>query len=200
MVHNDKVKSLQHGQMVENAHRKTTNIDEDDAPHPIPSPTSPLPLARMGQMKLARHCYVTTMWKQNLFIGLTATHSLEKRKKQRGASLPLERARQEEPGGGEGGVEECSAALVVRLYCAPLVGFCRQGATVSTVVPIISLGQACIELTWLLLAPFPHQADKRVDSMPFKEQTANWKFQLYWCIVAGQRNVQYTPVNHSNGP
>lgn len=120
MVHNDKVKSLQHGQMVENAHRKTTNIDEDDAPHPIPSPTSPLPLARMGQMKLARHCYVTTMWKQNLFIGLTATHSLEKRKKQRGASLPLERARQEEPGGGRGG---CRGVLS---------GACRTSVLCST--------------------------------------------------------------------
>ena len=33
----------------------------------------------LGQMRLAQaeHCYITTVWKQNQFIQLTATHSLE---------------------------------------------------------------------------------------------------------------------------
>lgn len=45
----------------------------------FPPPLAPFYLL-LGQMKLAQvqHCYITTMWKQNLFIRLTAIHSFEK--------------------------------------------------------------------------------------------------------------------------
>lgn len=62
--------------------QKYTNIDNDT----ISPPPAPIYLL-LGQMKLAQaqHCYITTMWKQNNFIRLTATHSWEKTKP---ASVP----------------------------------------------------------------------------------------------------------------
>lgn len=56
---------------------ETTNIDNDT----VSPRLAPIYLL-LGQMKLAQvqHCYVTTMWKQNHFIRLTAIHSLEKTK------------------------------------------------------------------------------------------------------------------------
>lgn len=66
---------------------------------------------------------------------------------------------------------ECSAALVVRLYCAPLIGLCRQRHCVNlTDILLWLLLFTWKELTWLLLASFSHQSDKWVDFMPFKEK------------------------------
>lgn len=54
-------------------------------------------------MKLAQaqHCYITTMWKQNHFIRLTATHSWEKTKPASGTPLLDEEWRGEEQAGEE---------------------------------------------------------------------------------------------------
>lgn len=105
--------------------QKYTNIDNDT----ISPPPAPIYLL-LGQMKLAQaqHCYITTMWKQNHFIRLTATHSWEKTKPASGTPPPgWGMARW--GAGGRG--DDCLAALVIRLYCAPLVGLCRGRKLVS---------------------------------------------------------------------
>lgn len=63
---------------------ENTNIDNDTI-----SPPLTVIYLLLGQMKLAQaqHRYITTMWKQNHFIRLTATHSLEKTKP--ASSTPL---------------------------------------------------------------------------------------------------------------
>lgn len=108
-------------QMVEKRSQKNTNIYNDTY-----SPSSHPDLPSAGtKMKLAQaqHCYITTMWKQNQFIRLTATHSLKKTKPASGTPPPPGSGMARWGAGGRG--DDCLAALVVRLYCAPLIGLCR---------------------------------------------------------------------------
>lgn len=82
------------------------------------------------------------------------------------------------------------ATPVVRLYCAPLVGLCRRGEN-------FLVSEHCrygpqtkqkngSELTWLLLASFPHQSDKRIDFMPFKEETLQFETHNIGCQPSKQ--------------
>lgn len=83
-----------------------------------------------GEIKLAqvRHCYIITMWKQSFYF--TNTYTQFGLNKTRGGSSPPmneEWLNETQAGKQAAGL----AALVVGLYCAPVVGLCGGTQHVS---------------------------------------------------------------------
>lgn len=106
---------------------ETTNIDNEAA-----SPSSRPIYLLLKKTKKNWHSYSTATSLQCgnriIFIRLTAIHSLEKTKPASGTP-PMDQEWLEEVQVGGGG--DCLAALVVHLYCAPVIGLCRGRERVS---------------------------------------------------------------------
>lgn len=121
------------------------------------------------QIKLTQiqNCYFTTVWKMQSFKWANSYMRFGEKQNIRSPCRGWRIFDEKQRG------DSCLAALVIHLYCVPVIRLCwkRGKCHLKDSVCFSENETSLSELTWLLLAPLPHQSNEGVHFMSFIGKT-----------------------------